>query len=498
MKENDSINGDERAIPDFSKHISLVAYHPVTVGYEATKDFFDNVKDSKCNTIIWPTMHHSDVADLSNIFAYSKQCSLNVVVYTDRVYLYGDPAAGTATQAEFNSDINKLTTNVNSIISHSNLVGWMIANEPYYYNWHSPIPRGSVNLPKTTEYVSRFAPGKLVYSNLAATVNSTFIGNNSTYYSYLEEYNRKFYPQLWSFNYWTISQIIGIPLKDSVRTAYFSFLEDYFKISKATGKPFWTYCMVTPHTVFKKSDNADIKSHVTIIYPPYSETQIRMLVLSALAYGAKGIVYWAFAQMGDTYNKDQRFCSVKYVTAPVDRTKNKTKIFRSIKAVNTDVQSYNRIFSKCLVKKAGHLGTIPSGCTKWPDNLGIVTQIYLKIVRDGNIAGVIVSAFEPYDANRDNVDKYNSASTTNKTYYLLIVNKDTQNNQDITIKLTGVENWEVHTVTDNIQGAAIGSEDNEPKRDSRKILGLRGTMSPGDFMIVSFNPKTSTTGSPFD
>ncbi len=215
----------------------------------------------------------------------------------------------------------------------NHLGGWGFKDEPKFEN----IDKYS----EKYRFIHRLDPDKLIYLNLVGGIAPEFTGNDiNTIYEYLKLIETKFSPFLWSYDFYPISQSRDGSLHVDYDTFY-SDLESFSKMSKKTRKPFWAYCQ----SVGYRMNN--------FMRPVPKEEYLRFEAFSALAYGAQGIVYWTYMQRPNVES-----IKFEYLTAPVDRNGNKTKVWYAVRNVNREIKKYNDIFLGCEVKKVVHTGDV--------------------------------------------------------------------------------------------------------------------------------------------
>lgn len=165
----------------------------------------------------------------------------------------------------------------------------------------------------------------------------------------------------------------GNPLPEStprVISTFYSVLEMFMLVSKATDRPFWHYanCMSYRYA----GDTFKI---------PVSEVIMRHSVFTALAYGAKGIRWWQYAVRQST-------AIATYSDAPIGADGSLTPTWHMVKAINTEIAAYGYIFLNARGHEVFHTGAaIPSGTTRLPDGHGPLLDLV------SGPAGVTVSFF---------------------------------------------------------------------------------------------------------
>ncbi|MGM9816337.1 MAG: hypothetical protein ACI304_04680 [Lepagella sp.] len=302
------------------------------------------------------------------------------------------------------------------------LVGWQLKDEPYYQDWHKPnyyyeeTKTGVTTtiLPKeeTEDGMSKklHNDGKIpdqgmdplvdnhgevsindyklkqmdcedilenhtiitgvdkerpVFSNLAVDNDPKWIGHNSTYNEFLDEYISKFTPPLLSFDYYPIETLKNDEGKDVEvfqEDTFYQNLLMFANKSKQYNIPFWAYCLCLKHLSGPGGRH----------YPYPTEGMMRIEAFSALAFGAQGIVYWQYrsddlnsgtsssetSQSSPTLNGGTQIGGIDSIGSstfmgadekgvPVYGNGITTSVWQSIKNINRDIIKENKKFFNC-------------------------------------------------------------------------------------------------------------------------------------------------------
>lgn len=194
--------------------------------------------------------------------------------------------------------------------------------------------------------LSEMFPNKTLYINLIGSAQSTFTGK-LTYRQYLNKIQEIFHPQVWSFDIYPLyvkRQVINdniYEIVDGGQDSFYDTLEAILRQSQLSNRPFWYYCQCMSYINMK----SDIEK------PEATYPFLRYQVFNAIAYGARGIAYWAFRQRPDALGDNER-----YLTAPIDLQGNKTPVFFAVQKVNSELLEYDRIFNNANVMKIVHVG----------------------------------------------------------------------------------------------------------------------------------------------
>ncbi|MGN0237473.1 MAG: beta-galactosidase [Lepagella sp.] len=278
------------------------------------------------------------------------------------------------------------------------LVGWQVKDEPLYYDWTKDYPyyykkfangKSSIILPnevtpddlellgKETEpkllkfdcgkildnygAIKGIDPNRLLFCNLAVDNDSKWIGHNSTYEEYLDEYIATFRPPLLSFDYYPIDTDKSTKKPHLHKDTFFDNLLMFANKSKQYNIPFWAYCLCLEHSTGEEGRD----------YPYPTEGMMRFEAFSALAFGAQGIVYWQYrlddlnsgtsssqsSQSRPTLSGGTQSGSADTIGSktlmetgkgvPVFGDNVTTSVWQSIRNINRDIIKYNDVFFNC-------------------------------------------------------------------------------------------------------------------------------------------------------
>lgn len=224
-------------------------------------------------------------------------------------------------------NIDKVEAFIEKFKGNPMVGGWDLADEPRYSTLD--------NLSKCYRKIQATDSTHLVYVNLIGGNNRKFTGSSPTYPAYLDSIQRIISPQVWSYDLYPIADTRG-KVEIAFNAFYYNF-EIFSALSKATGRPFWAYCMTQQYT-------SEYMSR-----PAPTESQLRWEIFSALAYGAQGIVYWTYAQRQSTPYET-------YYTALINSKGEETPIWHAARRVNQEIARYNDVFYGCRLIDARHTG----------------------------------------------------------------------------------------------------------------------------------------------
>ena len=274
------------------------------------------------------------------------------------------------------------------------LGGWLLADEPPY--------------DKLTELQTNYNllynadPRHIVYVNLVGAQIAYFTGKTKNFTQYLELIQKTIRPSVWSYDLYPFSEKNGRVICSY--DIFYSDLEMFRNMSLKTGRPFWAFCQ----GIAIKNQNS--------VLPIATEERLRFEAFNALAYGAQGIVYWTYGMRPSSEN-------TTYRSALVDLNGTRSAAWYAAQKVNEEIKRYNDIFFGCEAMDVKHTGTSKYGSTtKLNGRIGAFSS-----VQSGS-SGVVVS----YIRNKDKE-------------YMVIVSRDVDRRQDISVKL--VEGKSVEEVT---------------------------------------------------
>lgn len=319
------------------------------------------------------------------------------------------------------------------------LAGYFIADEPLM----SQLPGMRTKLEKLRQYDS----DHLFYGNLLNMGNSMKAVGASCYEEYVREYVRQVGLGFLSFDYYPVRQLSATG-EIVLMPDYFRNLEIVARMAKYYDMPFWSFA----HSVASNC-MAD-----GMVYPTPTEEHIRVQVFMSLAYGAQGIQYFTYTCPNDA--------SYNYHDSPIDKDGNKTPVWYMVQNVNRDIIALNDVFLGAEMLWMGYThAETPEGCVRLTSDM-LPAGVAL-VASDGS--GVAVSLLQ-----------------NGRKQYLMVVNPDIHNAQNVTV-----------TLSDKVlQIKADGS--------SSEVSGPQAVvMRPGDHLIYLVNDnaperETYDRPEPFD
>lgn len=317
-----------------------------------------------------------------------KDCGFNTILYFDE----GKPNADSICKIAADSGVDiilgspklksdKAESYINSLSAHKNIVGWYLKDEPLF----TDLPA----LKLEYDNLSKYTQNKPIYVNLIGCRSDKYTGPCATIGEYLDTIDTLLRPDIWSFDYYPISIDNG---KIKVwYNQFFKSLKAFHDKSRLTGKPFWSFC----ETVEYKRPEID--------RPAATVPFLRFEAFAALAFGAKGIVYWSYeltkSKKGD------------FISALIDSTGMKSPAWYRAQQVNREISAFSKIFSHAEINRI----FIPNkGLLSKQLNALFSKPIdpLLDIKTGGK--GLLISDFSSDGSN-----------------YILIINLDVENSQNI-------------------------------------------------------------------
>lgn len=306
--------------------------------------------------------------------------------------------------------------------------GWKVCDEPKEKDFGEIF--------KLYERIAEGDPNHMAYINMIGPGNKGVYGSCPDYYSFLIKYQQIIHPALLSYDLYPISVKEG-----KVKVDYSLFYEGFetnAKIATMIGRPFWAYCQSMS---FKNS---------FVERPAANLAYLSFEAFSALGYGAKGLVYWTYC-LRKSNDKET------YYSALVDLDYNKSKAWYAAQQVNLEIKALTDVFLNTAYGGTWHTGSNqPAICKKFVPG----TECLLNV--KGGAKGYQISKL------------YDDSSN-----YLVIVNKDVENKQKLT--LTFDKRYEVVTM--------MPEKVDEGYRIVEKKMknSYKTTLNPGRYLIIRYN-----------
>ncbi len=289
----------------------------------------------------------------------------------------------------------------------------------------------------------------MVFMNLAYYTDRGNFGNYPTYMDYLKKIQGAYRPAMWSYDVYPIISKDGATYTD--QTKFYNAFNDFMQISGFSKRPFWAFCMSMQYTKYDKSSKLEHSR------PAPTIGNLRYEAFSALACGAQGIVYWAYAQTEDN-------SSEKQLTAPIDRQGSRTDVWFNARQVNSEIARYTDVFL---------------GCT--------VVNVFTKTGRSNDSASRTLHMFGPFNNIGTDADKGVICSRIKNSgfEYLVIVSKDPFHSQELIVvyEKDYPDSYDVLEMTPNFLSEATIDKPAAPSTTRRIAL------EPGGYAIIRWKAK---------
>lgn len=528
-EKNPLTQGEMCYIPPVAGKIAIAAYNPIPFGQPLTQAAFKQVEESGCNCILWNQGHHQvGIDDFNDLCDGLDGTNLKIIMMR---------ALG---KNQYPKLLNYIDT-----FKNPRLIGWNVFDEPTYadlfptatvsesipsqgyedFNFpDSDVSTSADNdtsqtKPKNFKELYTMARENIIQANRnifiyfnLAVLESANLTDNMKYPAYLNKIKNEYNPPLWSFDSYPVKVNTG-SLAWEVRKETYANIQYFHDISETSGSPFWAYCLTTPHTVYSNPSNEEnvfpIPRYSGSIYPEPTEGVLRFQAFTALAYGAKGLVYWTYGQIGDKFSGDSEdnpsltsFCTEKYFSAPVNRDGVKTAIWDTVKKINQEISVYSSMFAQSKGRFLAHLDN-----PQYYNNLenrklilpkGIITSLTISLydTGDGNLAngvpsdtaricGVLVSGLQNLNVSGQ--------------YYLVLVNHSPFNGclVDIQLKSNAIwQCWLKETREEYPQSPASGQDIRKATLPS--LYHFNKPLVAGGYLIIGIkNTGTDMSKYPF-
>lgn len=322
--------------------------------------------------------------------------------------------------------------------------------------------------------------------------------------TYLSELRNLLSPVMWSYDYYPVYCNFRLSgnyssyedegaqrdLADSstlvagsevyVNRLTFLWLEIFMRRARETGIPFWYLGLSREF----QSLVGDGTKPTYILRRCTGETYMRFAAFSALAYGAKGLSYWAYTANMNVDRQRTYFFNAPYcLDMRYPNNARPTELWGQLRKVNKEVQFFSHIFLGSRDHEVYHTGSycynnssnkVWEGTTPFPGSKGPVLGLISEAM------GALVSFFK----------------TGQAAYYVMFVNHDIHNPQEIKIA------WAPGYWTSKVgeapaaksKVARLGSSPDPvdpigPITPDDPVLYKPYTLQPGGYLIFSYSKK---------
>lgn len=394
--------------------------------------------------------------------------------------------------------------------------GWQIMDQPHCWDWgqvYSEICNPNTDTDSSAHTLNALTLGyalvdslgrnhkaedalqnkqRLVMFNLAAipdlekesdphTQNAImkWTGPSRTYREYVDAIDRLFKPEVLSYDFYPFIKYGGSSTLVVKSKDFFHYLSVFGnKIKQLNTKDkktvnFWAYAMVTHHSCKNTATGSTIWEQ-----PSPTLGMLRFAAFNALAYGAKGIVYWrmglssSYANGNETltYHDAPIVCGIPGNGLPEPVLIMKHQTWDYIKAVNSEIQQIKSVFEGTTVIKCQHIPAFDSinncsyeGVSYAAETQPTTDEPYRYISTEK--PGVVVSHLQ-------------KELSTGQMNYLLIVNKDYSNPQKISLLFNNTKEKIIYAITEDTPSKSVIENSNYARYNA--------TLSEGGIIVFQW------------
>ncbi len=231
------------------------------------------------------------------------------------------------------------SANLDSVIadygSHPALWGYYLKDEPNSSDFRRLAP--------VNKYFLKKDPAHVPYINLFPTYATTEQLGNPTYEQHVDEFCRVVQPKLLSYDHYAL-------LANGERPDYFENLEIIRRQSIKHSVPFNYILLSVPHGPYRDPSEADLRWQVN----------------TALAYGARGLMYFTYNTPNDP--------AWNYRNAIIDADGKPTAKHDQVRRINAEVLKLAPTLMRLRSVAVYHTGMAPHGAKLLPED-GLVRRI---------------------------------------------------------------------------------------------------------------------------
>lgn len=327
--------------------------------------------------------------------------------------------------------------------------------------------------------------------------------------NYLDEVQQWLLPAVWCYDYYPIQcnfrltgsytdykdEAVQDDLKNIttldpsgeifVNFRTFLWLEIFMKRAKETDTPFWYVGLSREFQglMCKPKDENGNEEPSYILRRYANETYMRFTTFSALAYGAKGLVYWAYTADYNVKSQKEYYFNAPYcLDYNYPNNARPTELWGQLRTVNKEVLSFNDIFLYSKDHVVYHTGKyIYNGNNKEWEGTSPFRSFgpVLGLVTDD--MGVLISFF-----------------TSRNKKYVMMVNHDIHNKQVINMA------WNSNCPIKHEGNAPISRTNDDSRLETftdlssesinQKISNVRNihfVLQPGGYLLLSYPESLS-------
>jgi hypothetical protein len=268
---------------------------------------------------------------------------------------------------------------------NKNVAGWFLRDEP--------ICDGFPDMTKLADSIRTADDSHVLYLNLLPYTSGEAL-HCKDYRDYVARFIKEVGIGLVSFDMYPVITNGGYL---HLKKEYYETLETISSEAAKAGQPFWAFSLSTPHSTFESQ------------YPVPTRHSLRLQIFSDLAYGAQGIQYFTYWNPGKS--------DFVYYNAPITDGV-RTEVWDMLGELNREVQRLSWVFLGDKVVNVAHTGdSIPIGTKPLTSLPRQITEV------KSSGTGVLVSQLQ-----------------NGKNHFLMVVNRDIVNRQQVTVKTTPTVN----------------------------------------------------------
>ena len=286
--------------------ITIVASSPWVTANPVSQKQLQDIRDCGFNTVLSLT----DVKQFRRVAPMLEKAGLKAIVG------FGD----------FTNERGKALIDT---MRHNPVIGgWRLSDEPKEVDF--------AGLQKWYDNICAADPDHMCYVNMVGPEGGKrFFGDCPDYVAFLSKFQEMFHPSVWSYDLYPIYEKGGRLYVNYDQ--FYESLEIFSHISEVTRRPFWAYCQSMAFT------------NGTITKPAANLGYLSFEAMSALGYGAKGLVYWTYClrKSGD---------KERYLSALVDLDYKKSPAWYAARQLNGEIKAL-----ESFLLNAKYIGTRHTG-----------------------------------------------------------------------------------------------------------------------------------------